>query len=138
MRRGVCAQGDIHPEEGGLHPEGKGACIQEGSASRGGGGSASRGGRTHASRGVGQVVRIQLERFLVTFSTLGIDSNISAQTCEEQECIPVGCVLTAAVATTTCQYWRCIHYPILPGRKPPWEETDPLGGDRPPPRRKPP
>ena len=33
--------------------------------------------------------------------------------CDTQECIPVGCALTAAVATIRCQYWGLLGRPLL-------------------------
>ena len=41
----------------------------------------------------------------------------------KQEFIPVGCVPTAAVAISRCQYWG---YP-LPPRKDPWDQVSPAG-----------
>ena len=68
---------------------------------------------------------------------------------QKQECIPVGCVLTAAVAAIRCHYWGVCPTPLLPPEadpplnaetNPPWMQTpfsldaDPLyPGCRPPP-----
>ena len=40
------------------------------------------------------------------------------------ECIPLGCVSTAAVAATRCRYWEGV--PTLSWRQSPPPETDPL------------
>ena len=45
-----------------------------------------------------------------------------------QECIPIGCVPTAAVASTRCQYWGGgLGRPPQPRQTPLWSQISPCG-----------